>query len=73
MLHRPSARRRKRTEAQARWRRNAREGRWPVPRVTIDADVLGWLERVYPNGADFDDLGSVGELISEILRISARV
>jgi hypothetical protein len=74
MLHRRSdhdGRRRARSAAQRRWRRNDREGKRLV-RVPVDALVLNWLGRHYPGKFDPDDLCSVGALIGAILQASAR-
>jgi hypothetical protein len=72
MLHRPPARRRKRTEAQARWRQREREGR-RIVRVAIDGSVLNWLERHYSGQCDLGNLDDVGRLPGEILESSAKL
>jgi hypothetical protein len=68
----PAARRKARTEAMRRWRRNEREGKRLVY-VAIDAPVLDWLARHYPGQCNPDDLADVGRLIGEILRSSAEL
>jgi len=73
MLHRtPATARKARSAAQARWRRNEREGKRLV-RVAVDGRILSGLERHYPGQCNPDDLASVGALIAAILQSSARL
>jgi hypothetical protein len=71
MLERTPKARRSATQAQARWRKNVREGKRIVP-VKVSALVLDWLELHHPGACDWTDLGAVGGLVSEILERSAR-